>query len=237
MEPAASDRGMRGSAKGPEPPELSAWKTAQCRSGIPPVYGDLQQPERSATVNALFAEQTGQCVYCGRRIPLDQHQHFHVEHFRPQKTYPELQLDYTNLFLSCGPESEDGNRDTCGDHKKDWFEEDCHVPPAPETCAERFRFRSSGHIAGDGSPEADKMICKLNLNHPELVTERQVMIEALDREMNEGVLPELLRQGYMDEDRHGARPSFANVAIGYLRVRANAEPDAACIKRDDVEPG
>ena len=62
------------------------------------------------------------------------------------------------------------------------------------------------------------MIATLNLNHPELVTERQVMIEALDHDLNDGALPEVLVQGFLDTDPDGARPSFANVAIGYLRT-------------------
>ena len=50
-------------------------------------YDDLQQPERGATERSLFAEQTGQCVYCGRKIALDRNQHYHIEHFRPQKKF------------------------------------------------------------------------------------------------------------------------------------------------------
>ena len=211
---------MRGSAKGDEPPELRDWKAAQRRNGLEPEYRNLQQPERGATEKSLFAEQTGQCVYCGREISLNRNQRCHIEHFRPRskRKYPELQLDYTNLFLSCGPEGDHGARNSCGHHKGDWFEEDCHIPPAPEACAERFRFRSSGRIAGGGSSEADKMIATLNLNHPELVTERQVMIEALDRDLNDGDTPEDLVQDYLNIGPSGARLSFANVAIGYLRA-------------------
>ncbi len=148
---------------------------------------------------------------------LIRNQHYHIEHFRPWSKYPNLQLEYANLFLSCGPDSDRGARNTCGHYKGDWFEENCHIPPAPEACAERFRFRSSGRIADDGSPEADKMIAKLNLNHPELMTERQVMIEALDDTLNGGEPLESLVQDFLDVDPDGARPSFANVAIGYLR--------------------
>ena len=209
---------MRGSAKGDEPPELRAWKAAQLRSGIEPAYGDLQQSERGTTHRSLFAEQTGQCVYCGRGISLDRKQNYHIEHFRPQSKFPNLQLDYANMFLSCEPDTDRGARNTCGHHKGDWFEEDCHIPPAPEACSERFRFRSSGRISGDGTPEADKMIGTLNLNHRELVTERQVMIEALDHALNDGAPPEVLVQDFLDMDPDGARPSFANVAIGYLRA-------------------
>ena len=214
---------MRGSAKGLEPAELRAWKGIQRGNGIEPEYRSLPRPERRAAVNNLYAQQTGQCVYCGSKVSLARLKGYHIEHFRPRSNYPELELDYSNLFLSCGPASEDGTRETCGNHKDDWFEEDCHVPPAPESCAERFRFRSSGEIAGDDTSEAHKMIQVLNLNHPELVTERQVVIEDLERELKSGVLLSELRQDYLDLDRGGARPSFANVAIGYLKAQARAE--------------
>ena len=62
------------------------------------------------------------------------------------------------------------------------------------------------------------MIVTLNLNHPELVTERRVMIETLDHDVNDGAQPALLVQDFLDTDPAGACPSFANVAIGYLRA-------------------
>ena len=65
------------------------------------------------------------------------------------------------------------------------------------------------------------MIEVLNLNHRELVAERQVLIEGLDQDLNEGVLEDDLFQSYLDADRNGARPSFANVASGYLRAQIN----------------
>ena len=207
---------MRGSAKGDEPPELRDWKAEQRRNGIEPEYRNLQDPERGATEKSLFAEQTGQCVYCGREISLDRKQHYHREHFRPQAKYPDLQLDYTNLFLSCGPDGDREARNSCGHYKGNWFDEDCHIPPVPEVCTERFRFRSSGHIFGDGSPEANKMIGALNLNHHGLVKERRDMIEALDDALNNGALREVLIQDFLYVDPNGARPSFANVAVAYL---------------------
>lgn len=212
---------MRGSAKGREPEELLAWKDVQRENGIEAEYRNLPRPVRSAMESSLHAEQSGQCVYCGRKLSPALHKDHHVELFRPQSTYPCLRLDYANLFLSCGPEGEHGIRQTCGSHKGKWFEEECHIPPAPESCAKRFRFRSSGDIAGDNSAEAEKMIEVLNLNHRELVTERQILIEDMDRELNEGVPEDDLLKSYLDTDGSGARPSFANVAIGYLETQAN----------------
>ena len=207
---------MRGSHKGPEPAELRDWKAAQRAVGVEPEYDDLRQPEKGAVVDSLFAEQTGQCVYCGRGISLTAQQH-HIEHFRPRR-YGRLQLDHANLFLSCGPDGERGPRQTCGRHKEGWFDEKCQIPPAPESCAERFRFGTSGEIAGDGSPEAEKMIAVLNLNHAELVAERQALILDLERELDAGTGLDALRDSYLQRDGLGARASFANVAIGYLRT-------------------
>ena len=222
MESAPPGRDVRGSAKGCEPGELRAWKQVQRANGVEPEYRNLPRPERDAMKSTLYTEQTGQCVYCGRRISPGAHGACHVEHFRPRSKYPDLQLDHANLFLSCGPEGEHGVRPTCGNFKGDWFDEECHVPPAPESCAERFRFRSSGRIAGGGTPEAEKMIDVLNLNHRELVTERRTLIESLDKDLNGGLPRADLLQDYRDPDGSGARPSFANVAIGYLGGRQPA---------------
>ena len=213
---------MRGSAKGREPEELCAWKKLQRDAGIEPEYRALQRPVRDAMLRGLFVEQTGQCVYCGRGISLNRLDSYHVEHFRPQKReeYRALELEYTNLFLSCGPEAEHGPRETCGRKKGHWFDERCHIEPTPESCAERFQFRSSGDITGDGTAEATKMIEVLNLNHRELATERQNLIETLDQQLNEGEPEQDLLRDYLDTDHHGARPSFANVAIGYLNRAA-----------------
>ena len=64
------------------------------------------------------------------------------------------------------------------------------------------------------------MIAMLNLNHPELAAERQDLIDDLERELATGTPLDDLRFGFLQEDRDGARPSFANVAIGYLRAQA-----------------
>ena len=212
---------MRGSNKGPEPAELRGWKAVQRAAGLEPVYDDLQHPEKGAVSKALFAEQTGQCVYCGRGVSLPL-RHCHIEHFRPRSKpeYAGLQLDHANLFLSCGPEGERAPRQTCGNRKDDWFDEDCHIPPAPASCSERFGFRASGEIAGDGTREADRMIAVLNLNHPELMAERRELIDDLEVELKDGTPLDALRSGYLQQDREGARPSFANVALGYLRAEA-----------------
>ena len=97
---------MRGSAKGREPEEICVWKEIQRDGDGKLEYPNLPRPERDAMESSLCAEQTGQCVYCGRGISLHPHKDYHVEHFRPRSKYRCLQLDYENLFLSCGREGD-----------------------------------------------------------------------------------------------------------------------------------
>ena len=172
---------MRGSAKGKEPESLSTWKADQQDACIEPRYDDLAGDPKQSSRLALSKEQTGQCVYCGRGLELEEHGRYHIEHFRPRKKYPELQLDYSNLFLSCGPRQQQaGLQPTCGNRKEDWFDEDCHVEPSPEEdCQLQFVLASSGRIKADDSLEADQMIKVLNLNHCELIAERSKLIEYL----------------------------------------------------------
>ena len=219
---------MRGSAKGEEPEVLRAWKAGQRSACIEPRYGDLSRDAREATRIALFVEQTGQCVYCGRGIDLEQRNRQHVEHFRPRGRYPHCELTYGNLFLSCGPQqAHGGDQPTCGNEKDDWFDENCYIDPAPEeACQRHFAFASGGSIQGDGSPEAEKMVDVLNLNHRELVAERSDLIEHLDGELNEGVAHRELITAYLDVSSIGARASFANVAIQYLRRQSDSDQHA-----------
>ena len=216
---------MRGSAKGEEPEVLLAWKAGQRAACLEPRYGDLSRDAREATKQALFVEQTGQCVYCGREIDLELRNRQHIEHFRPRARYPHYELTYRNLFLSCGPDQTHGGvQPTCGNKKEAWFDEDCHVEPTPEeACQRRFAFTSGGRIQGDGSLEAEKMIVVLNLNHRELVAEGSALIEHLDGELNEGVSHCELIAAFLQVSSIGARASFANVALQYLQRQSEFE--------------
>ena len=215
---------MRGSAKGEEPEALRAWKAGQRAACIEPRYDDLSRDAKQATRQALFIEQTGQCVYCGRGIDLELHNTQHIEHFRPQRPYRHCDVAYANLFLSCGPEQEHaGVQPTCGKEKDNWFDENCHVYPAPEeACQRRFAFASNGFIQGDGTPEADEMIVVLKLNHRELIAERSALIEHLDNDLNQGLNHDELIEPFLDVSPNGARVSFANVAIQYLRKQRDS---------------
>ena len=223
---------MRGAAKGDEPEDLRAWKAGQAGGAcLRPRYGDLHGHLRRTLRQVLLREQTGQCVYCGRRIRLvltanEHDEECHIEHFRPQVGWPELEVDYENLFLSCdgGLHRPDGEAQTCGHRKADWFDEGCHVAPVPEkACQQRFVFGGDGQIRGDGTAAADKMIEVLNLNASELMHDRSELIEALEEQMEEGEGADLgkaaareLISDYMATGTDGTRDSYTHVAVRYL---------------------
>jgi uncharacterized protein (TIGR02646 family) len=108
---------------------------------------------------------------------------YHLEHFEPQAANSARALDYSNLFLSCGQEDEQGQpASTCGTAKGDWFDPALIVPPVYNACTLRFTFRLNGKIEPEASGDsaAAEMIARLNLNHRELEKERETVLYLID---------------------------------------------------------
>ncbi len=70
------------------------------------------------------------------------------------------------------------------------------------------------------------MIEVLNLNYRELTVERSTLIEYLDGKLNEGECLCGLIKSYEEVSSSGARVSFANVAIQYLRNQGSCPKPA-----------
>ncbi|MYG28848.1 MAG: TIGR02646 family protein, partial [Boseongicola sp. SB0677_bin_26] len=174
---------MRGSHEKARSPVLADWLALESTDWQPsyPFPNDIRQ----SVVDALREAQRGLCVYCGRRLDSDLRGRFHIEHFRPQSSYPNLSLELANLFLSCGPEGTAGKAaETCGNAKGDRFEEDKSVEPDYPACTRRFRFLLSGEVAprSDDDTAAVAMIELLNLNHRELRKDREDILDRIDGE-------------------------------------------------------
>lgn len=205
---------MRGSHEKCEPQVFSDWLALE-NPDWHPTYPSLDNEVRQSIVLALNAAQRGLCVYCGRKLDLAAPgKSFHIEHFRPRSAYPNLDVSYANLYLSCGQENAQGNRsETCGTAKDGWFDESLHVEPDYPACTDRFRFSLTGEIAplSDTDIAAQTMIDKLNLNHPELKRERGEIQDAMDGTEDEAL-------GYTDfiDPVHGTVESYAHMACQRL---------------------
>lgn len=202
---------MRGSHEKMVPPEFADWLTRASPDWEPtyPFPGDV----RTFVVDALNTAQRGLCVYCGRRLHLTQRGQFHIEHFRPQSSYPELEVSLDNLFLSCGPEAHAGKpSETCGYAKSDHFDEANCIEPNYPSCTHRFRFLLSGEVATawDGDAPAESMITILNLNHPELRKDREDILAHIDRDG-------LDLSDFFDPET-GIAQSYAHVFCEHLRT-------------------
>lgn len=173
---------MRGSHAKMVPHALTAWLALESEDWKPsyPFPNDIRQ----SVVTALAEAQRGLCVYCGRKLDLARPgKSYHVEHFRPQGQYSQLDTCFSNLFLSCGQEGYEGNRsETCGTAKDEWFDEATHIEPDYPTCIQRFRFLLNGEIIPEmtGDAAAEEMILVLNLNHSELKREREEIQYVID---------------------------------------------------------
>ncbi len=174
---------MRGSHDKRTPPELVGWLTLENPNWQPsyPFPTDI----RRSVVDALREAQRGLCVYCGRQLHPNSPGRFHIEHFRPRSSYPDLSVELSNLFLSCGPELEAGTpSETCGHAKSDRFDEAGCIEPDYPACTYRFRFLLSGEVAprSDDDAAAGTMIELLNLNHRELRKDRSDILDRIDGE-------------------------------------------------------
>jgi len=157
-------------------------------------YSELSGDAKRSVVAALREAQRGLCVYCGRQLSRN-HDMYHIEHFRPQCTYPQLDVELENMYLSCGPrliwespsaacEDQEDSSATCGVAKENWFDENLHIEPHYPVCTDRFRFELSGCVTPlrNDDRAARAMIEKLNLNHKSLVVRRRRILASISND-------------------------------------------------------
>lgn len=201
---------MRGSHDKDFPVEYLDW-IGLANENWNPSYPFDSRMVRDAVINSLFHAQRGLCVYCGRLLDLTHPgKTFHIEHFRPQSRYKADAVKLDNLFLSCGQDDKTGARSqTCGTKKDEWFNDLCHIAPIYPDCVSHFHFTLNGEVvAATGSTAADLMIGELNLNHKELVKDREQLLYLID----DGALD----SGDFYSPITGLAASYAHVAFKHL---------------------
>ncbi|WP_231422332.1 retron system putative HNH endonuclease [Pseudomonas sp. Leaf59] len=167
---------MKRVIKGAEPASFTQWKALENEEWVP-TYRELRHPQKGELHISLLHEQGYACCYCGDKITQDSS---HVEHFRPQKHYKHLDLEYSNLHASCQGETETPTPAHCGHSKGSDFCEQSHISPLADDCERRFRFTLLGEIeSSDDDVTADTMIKLLALDIEFLNSRRKEKLEGI----------------------------------------------------------
>lgn len=176
---------MKRIVKRAEPTELSNWKE-QDRMAHRPRWNRVPVAIRESIHGSLMREQGFICCYCESRIARDDS---HVEHFRPKRRFPALQLDYGNLHCSCQRDPSRGEPRHCGHRKGNWFDEKLLLSPLEADCEGRLGFTANGDVFPRSIDDAaaKTTIEKLGLDLPKLRALRAAAIDALYTLSNEEI--------------------------------------------------
>ncbi len=168
---------MKHIVKNQEPQQFSDWKMND-KMAHRPNWNRVDGATKTVIHDALMDEQGHICCYCESLVTSDSS---HVEHFRPRRTYPHLQLDYSNMHCSCLLEPSSGEPVHCGHKKGSWFDGQLFISPLHENCDKRFRFNARGEIAPRRSDDlaAATTISRLGLDLPKLNRLRAAAVDDL----------------------------------------------------------
>ena len=128
----------------------------------------------------LIKEQGGICCYCMKRISLN---NSHIEHFRPKTLFPQIDLDYNNIFASCNGAGENFLDEHCGHKKEDWWKEGM-VSPAGVEVEKIFQYSLDGKMHSvprkPTTNIAQEMIIHMGLDSFHLERNRREAIESTE---------------------------------------------------------
>jgi uncharacterized protein (TIGR02646 family) len=109
-----------------------------------PAYSGLNSVIKNSLITQMLIEQNGLCCYCMERLETGRH---HIEHLASQCGHKNEEVQYYNLYLSCGSGKE--NKNHCGHAKKNLpipklisF----YNPQSDEKCEDFFKYNLQGEI-------------------------------------------------------------------------------------------
>ena len=159
-------------------PEPQALKKAREKKSSWKDLTKNDQDTYNIIVEELHSMQKELCAYCERKIKKEEKK-YHVEHFRCRHHFPENQLEWNNLFLSCN------DKKTCGTHKDrsktEKYDVNDLIKPDIETYnpEQYFTYISNGEIKvrldlnNEDKRKANETIRVFNLNEINLVNRRK----------------------------------------------------------------
>ncbi len=143
-------------------------------------WEEFSQP-KNVHIKAEFAEflreeQGYLCCYCEEEIAKGIS---HIEHFKPKSYFPNLTLDYWNLFASCNGCNSKGDM-TCGMKKRNIYFPSLLSPLDP-TCETRFLYTADGQMlpTDENDSQGWETIALLGLNSPKLRRRREMLYQEI----------------------------------------------------------
>lgn len=120
-------------------------------------YADYRDKDELCQV--LMKEQGFICCYCMQGIKAET---AHIEHWRSQKLYPGLQLEYKNLLAVCdGNSGNPQHLQHCDQSKRD---KEITVDPTNPGCETLVKFGTSGDVYSDNAKIDQELNTVLHLN-------------------------------------------------------------------------
>ncbi len=159
----------------------------------------------------------GLCAYTMKPILMKEGKaQAHIEHLLPRKVHKDKSITWANL-VACIPQP--GAACEFGAVRKGAYDpnEEPFLLPTNRGVATRFRFRESGEVEGL-SPEAIEMIkpAVLNLNHAELVNDREAKIRAALRHVQTAKDARDRARALRMPDRHGSMEAYCEAVAQVL---------------------
>lgn len=164
---------MKNINKGVEPSKFTQWKVQNPAANYDALH--LAPDVKNSVKQALIAEQFSLCCYCENEIANNKSS-CHIEHLKPRKATPALQLSYTNMLASC---EADGHSAHCGHQKKN---NSIPIHPLTANSVENFRFAMDGQVLPNpaNNQAAIETIKTLRLDNVRLNNFRAAALSVLD---------------------------------------------------------
>ena len=141
--------------------------------GFTPVKNDIR--------NHLLREQGFLCAYCMGRIRFE---NMKVEHWLPQRHYPNGQLDYRNMLAVCKGNEGQPRKDQHCDTRKGADRINYHPAFREHRIEDRIRYFANGKIGSTETEFQQQMNTILNLNCYRLSQNRKAIIDAIRESLN-----------------------------------------------------
>lgn len=200
-----------------------------------PSYGGLNQEIKTTLITQLLEEQKGLCCYCMQRI---EEGIYHIEHLSPKCGFRNEEVQYYNLFLSCGSNRERKNH--CGIVKNN-----IPIPKlisfynnqTTEKCQDFFKYNLQGEILPKQgfediltdfnnytilnalSKQLLGVIEVLKLNSEILKTNRRVLADTIMHLPDNLLALQNILIGYQTPNEHGFLDSLCEVAVFFLTLK------------------